>query len=144
MLIAMPVFMLISYPCTCSCPCDICLFQIPNHFFLSFSFVMLWDRFVHIQRRGGGVHIRIWQADLTTWLFLRCCLKPFSFFLFFSLILVLLLFFCVLLLFCTVCACAVSPSTNKCLPHSYDFDGHGTSRNDRISYSYNKGLIEQS
>jgi len=23
-------------------------------------------------------------------------------------------------------------------PHSYDFDGHGTSRNDRISYSYNK------
>ena len=43
-------------------------FVFPNHFFLSFSFVMLWDRFVQIRRRGGGVRFRIWEADVTTWL----------------------------------------------------------------------------
>lgn len=47
--------------------------------------------------------------------------------------------FCVLLFLRTVCVCAPFPSTNKCIPHSYDFfDGHGTNRNDRISYSYSK------
>jgi hypothetical protein len=97
---------------------------------------MLWDRFVQIRRRGGGgggVHIRIWQADVTTWLFFKMlCTVPQNFsFYFFSLIRVLsFFFFCVLLLLRTVCGCALSTPTNKCLPHSYDFDGHGTSRNE--------------
>lgn len=62
---------------------------------------MIWDRFVQIQRRGGAVRIRIWQADVTTWLFLKMlCIVPQNFsFYFFSLILVLSLsFFCVFLL----------------------------------------------
>jgi hypothetical protein len=58
-----------------------------------------------------------------TWFFnllLHFALK--FFFLFpFSLLLVLVLFFCVLLLLCAVCACSLSLSTNKCIPHSYDF-----------------------
>lgn len=108
-------------------------FVFPNHFFLSFSFVMLWDRFVQIRRKGGGgVRIRIWQADVTTWLFFKDalhCASKLSFY-FFSLILVLSFVFVYFLLLRTVCACAPFPSTNKCLPHSYDFDGHGTSRNE--------------
>src|ERR1700733_6883234 len=109
----MPVLMLISYPC--SCPCDICLSQIPNHFFLSFSFVMLWDRFVHIRRSGGGGggRVRIWQADLTTWFFSRCRLKTFSFFLFFlPHTLVLLLFLCTFVIPHCVCVCPF-PSTKQ-------------------------------
>ena len=93
---------------------------------------MLWDRFVQIRRRGGGVRIRIWQADVTTWLFLKmlCIPQNFSFY-FFSLIRVLSFVFFVYFCCCALCVCVpFSPQPNKCLPHSYDFDGHGTSRNE--------------
>jgi len=92
-------------------------FVFPNHFFLSFSFVMLWDRFVQIRRRGGGgVRIRIWQADVTTWLFqdaLHCASN--SLFYFFSFILVLSFVF--VLLFCALCVRVPFP-LNQQMPTS--------------------------
>jgi hypothetical protein len=54
---------------------------------------------------GGGVRIRIWQVDVTTWLFFKMlCIVPQNFsFLFFLLHTRTFFCFCVLLLLRTVC-----------------------------------------
>ena len=142
-------------PCPFSCsshthdPCSSpATFVFPNHFFLSFS--MLWDRFIQIRRRGGsggGVRIRIWQAGVTTWLFLRCsalCLKScvpifspsYTYFLLFSFV-----------YFCCCALCVRVPffpqPTNAYLIATILTDMEQVVMN-RISYSYNKNLIEQS
>jgi hypothetical protein len=88
-------------------------FVFPNHFFLPFSFVMLWDRFVQIRRRGGGggggggVRIRM-ASGCDDMVFLGCfalCPKTFLSF-FFSLILVLSLIF---VYFCCCALCVRVP-----------------------------------
>jgi hypothetical protein len=123
-------------------------FVFPNHFFQSFSFVMLWDRFVQIRRGGGGggVRIRIWQADVTTWLSfqdaLHCAPKPF--FLFFPSYSYFLLFLCTFVLAHCVCVCPFPLNeTNAYLIATILTDMEQVVMN-RISYSYNKKLIEQS
>jgi len=120
----------------------------PNHFFQSFSFVMHWGRFVQIRQRGsgGGVRTRIWQADVTTWLFLKDALHCASN-LFFSIFShsysYFLLFLCTFVVAHCVCVPFFPQPTNAYLIATILTDMEQVVMN-RISYSYNKNLIEQS
>jgi hypothetical protein len=134
---AMPLLMFISYPC--SCPYDICHSQ---PFLPAFLLCHALGQ-IRTDPAEGAIRIRQTECDDMPFFKVLCIVPQLFFFYFFSpSYSYFLLFLCTFVV--AHCARALFPSTNKCLPHSYDFDGHGTSRNDRISYSYNKNLIEQS
>lgn len=132
--------LLISYPC--SCPCDICLSQpfLPV-FLLCHALGQIRTDPAEGWRRRAHSHLAGGCDDMA---FSRCfalCLKlSFLFFLLHT-----RTFFC----FCTfvlraVCACALSPQpTNAYLIATILTDMEQAVMN-RISYSYNKSLIEQS